>query len=105
MRVIALIAVCLLLTTAVSAETIVRNTGKTFCHRHEYIDYYEPDTDTHAYVPERRNPMGVGLDVIVWESKNKNFSLSAEGRHDFQNDEWSAFAVGKVNLFQIIKGE
>ncbi len=61
--------------------------------------------DHDLYRPPERNPMGAGIDVVLFESDNPLIEeVTAEGRYDMQNDEMSAYVVVKVNAFKAIKG-
>lgn len=62
---------------------------------------------THQYdVPERDNPMGAGLDLIVYENRDSSFqAVTIEGKYDFKNEEASVFAVATVNLWKFFTGK
>lgn len=57
-------------------------------------DIYLPDT--------RRNPIGVGLDLVVYQGGGILEEAVVETKYDFQNEETSAYLVGKVNLFKTV---
>lgn len=88
-------------------ETSVGGRNSYHYHTHEYIDI-DTDTDTDtwrppAYVPERRNPVGVGVDALVWE--DGNYGAEVQYRYDGQNSEHSTYLVGQVNIFKLLGGE
>lgn len=64
------------------------NTNEDFSHSHD------------IYIPTRRNPMGIGLNVIVYQGGNLLEKAIVETKHDFGNDESSYYLVGEVNLFK-----
>ena len=64
-------------------------------------DYLNHNHD--IYIDQRRNPLGIGLDVVVFESDSILEDVTIESRYDFQNDEMSGYAVARVNLFQAAK--
>ena len=68
-------------------------------HSHSYID-----TDTQrpaTFVPERRNPVGPGLDLILYEGYGVFEEFGIEGRWDVQNDEVSTYFVSRLNLHRL----
>lgn len=67
------------------------NTNPDFYHSHP------------VYIDQRRNPLGVGLDLVVFQSPSILEEVSVQSKYDFQNDEISGFLVGKVNLFKMVK--
>ena len=59
--------------------------------------------DHDIYLPDaRRNPLGIGLDLVVYESEGIFEAATIESRYDWQNEETSAFIVGRVNLFKAV---
>ena len=59
---------------------------------------------THStYIEQRRNPVGVGLDLVVYEGEGLLEAGTVETKYDWQNDEGSVFVVGKINLYKSIK--
>lgn len=62
----------------------------------EYLDH------THQYdKTDRDNPMGLGVDAIVWQNEAKNVAVEVQEKYDIQNEENSVFAVVKLNLFEM----
>lgn len=55
---------------------------------------------THPSFPERRNPVGLGADVVLFEGAEGEVldQVHTEYRWDFQNDEHSVFAVATTKL-------
>jgi hypothetical protein len=51
----------------------------------------------------RQNAAGVGLDAILWQSPKEVFGVAAEYRYDERNDEHSAYVVGQLNLWKLLK--
>lgn len=69
-----------------------------------YLNNQECLNHTHQYDKEDRdNPMGVGADITVWQNEAKNIAVEVQEKYDFSNEENSAFAVVKLNLFEILK--
>ncbi len=60
--------------------------------------------DHNIYRPPVRNPVGVGLDLIVYESDTILEDIAIETKYDWQNDESSVYAVARVNVFKAVKG-
>ena len=77
-----------------------------------FADYYEQESDDHSHDvrhPERRNPLGVGADVILHEGSEGELlnKVHGEYRWDWQNDEHSVFAIVTTKLEDVwgaIKG-
>lgn len=68
----------------------------THNHPYEYNDY------------ERNNPLGLGLDLVVYEFEGtvQEFGLDSvevQQRFDFNNTEYSGYIVGKANLWRLGK--
>ena len=73
-------------------------------HTHTYTDNYEPDTDTwrpEAYIEQRRDPLGAGLDLILFENESGTMSFTSENKYDFGNDEYSTFGVVTLNVWKM----
>ena len=60
-------------------------------HTHYYRDY------------ERNLEYGAGLDVVLFETPNELFAVSAENRYDFGNSEYSGYLVGTVKIGELFK--
>lgn len=56
-----------------------------------------------VYIDQRRNPLGVGLDLVVYEGAGILENVAIQSKYDFQNDEMSGFLVGRVNVFKTVK--
>lgn len=68
------------------------NTNPDFYHSHQ------------IYGDERRDPLGVGIDLVVFQSSSILLEeVSIQSKYDLQNKEISGFLVGKVNLFKMVK--
>lgn len=69
----------------------------------EHIHQYENTWRPAPFVPERRNPVGFGLDLILFEGCGAFEEFSIEGRYDFQNDEVSTYFVSRINLHKFFQ--
>ena len=89
---------------AIAGET--KDTGRKWFHDHTYID---DDSFVDRYSENKRyNPMGLGLDAIVYEFDRtlNNWGMEAvevQQKADFSNKEYSVFVVGKANLWRAVK--
>ena len=61
---------------------------------------------THGvYIDQRRNPAGVGVDAVLYQSNSPLLEeVTAEYRYDINNDEHITYAVARVNVFSAVKG-
>jgi len=84
-------------TTPIEPATDWLNNNGDFFHNHSY--------DRNSQAEEYKDPLGVGLDVKVFDfGETTPFSsVVVEGRRDFNNDEWSAFAVLQLDLTRLYK--
>lgn len=105
---------------AVVVATLLIGVGGSPCPADEndttanYINTFDADYDVSMlngilahdhplYLPDaRRSPAGVGLDLVVYQGGGIFEEAVIEGKYDFQNDEVSAYIVGKVNLFKAV---
>jgi len=55
--------------------------------------------------PERENPMGAGVDLILYEFQNTKWlnEIKVEARHDFRNNETSVFAVIEIPINKLFQ--
>lgn len=83
---------------------VQETSGATWTAPNPYLEDWLNNNDidhTHdIYIPERRNPIGVGLDLVVYQGSGIFEEAVVEAKHDFGNDETSVYAVGRVNLFK-----
>ena len=64
-------------------------------HNHNYTD---------EIGVERESPLGLGLDVVVYESDKWWLEeVSVESRFDLENNENAVFFVGKLNAWKLLK--
>lgn len=75
-------------TTPIPQLTEILNENECFYHTHNFEG--------------REDPYGVGLDIIVFETQDNNFAIELQGKYDMENEEKSAYIVGKVNLWDIL---
>jgi len=62
-----------------------------------YIQHtYQYDKD------DRDNPVGLGVDVIVYQNEAKNIAVEVQEKYDVANEENSIYAVMKLNLFEML---
>ncbi len=66
------------------------NTTTNWWHNHSIYD------------PDRRNPVGVGLDLVVYESDTILEDVVLETKYDWQNNESAVYAVARVNIFKAV---
>ena len=68
------------------------------------LDYYAGHN--HAYEQaDRDNPLGLGLDLIVYKSDDWYLNqVSVETRFDLANDEQAVFFVAELDLDKLRKG-
>jgi hypothetical protein len=88
-----------------SGATYTSPNGEVCDHFIEYLNEQEYIDHTHAIDLERDPELGVGLDVVVWQSKAENpvvEEVVVEGKYDIQNEESSAYVVARVNLFELL---
>ena len=58
---------------------------------------------THQYdKDDRDNPVGLGVDVIVYQNEAKNIAVEVQEKYDVANEENSIYAVMKLNLFEML---
>jgi len=69
-----------------------------FLNNQDCIDH------THQ-IPERDNPVGVGVDLTVYQNNAETVAVVIEEKYDTQNEENSVFAVCQVNLWKMFKKE
>lgn len=64
--------------------------------------YFSHDHD--IFMPTRRSVCaGPGWDFVLYETQSPWLeSVTAEVKHDFQNDETSIYVVGSTNLFRAV---
>ena len=71
-------------------------------------DYVSTTTDwwhSHdTYLGPERNPVGAGLDLVVYESDTILEDVVIETKYDWQNNESAVYAVARVNVFKAVKG-
>jgi hypothetical protein len=96
-------------TTPIPPLTDWLNTNPDFHHNHGYIDNDSYQDRYSEYEPLRKNPLGLGLDLVVWEFDGlpKNCGVDAieiQNKWDMANREYSGYAVVKANPFRVIKG-
>lgn len=66
-------------------------------HTHDYSDQIGQ---------ERESPLGIGLDVVVYESDKWYLEeVAVESRFDLENNENAVFFVAKANLWKLLKGK
>ena len=106
-----IIALCILLFSTATAyaggelscEDGESKTGSTWYHQHCYVD-----KDTHLSHEKRKDPAGVGADLVLWQNETEKAKFIeefvAEYRYDINNEEHSIFGVVRVNLWDKIKG-
>ena len=51
----------------------------------------------------RRNPAGLGIDAILWQTSDENVGIETQYKYDIQNDEHSVYGVMKLNLWKMLK--
>ena len=62
---------------------------------------YVGQHDGHYY---RENPIGIGADLVVWKSDSKWIDeVVVESRMDLANEEFSTFAVARIDVFSWFK--
>lgn len=73
----------------------------------DYINEQECIDHTHLYEQaeqyDRDNPLGVGADIVVWQNEAKTVGVEVQEKYDFANEENSAFAVVKLNVWDMFK--
>ena len=69
-------------------------------HNHEYTDTWRPEG-----ADRRRNPIGLGTDLLLWD--NQDVNVSHKYRFDWSNDEHvNYFVVGnKKSLWDMFTGK
>lgn len=67
------------------------------------LDYLLQGVDTDTWRPERKNPAGVGIDLMLWQNANKNAGFESQYKYDMRNKEHSIYGVVKVNLWDMLK--
>lgn len=106
-----LVAICLLcFSVALAADTgpavYSSPSGKLDQQFIDFLNTQDCITHTHQFECERENPLGVGLDIVVWESSKAApviKALEIQEKYDFQNKENSVYGVLKVNLWNLVK--
>ena len=83
-------------TTPFTPATNWLNTNDYFYHTHDYEQF------------EYKNPMGIGLDAILYEfeGESKAWGLDAievQQKWDMNNSAYELFGVCKVNLWRLFK--
>ena len=105
--VLVLLAMALMVSVAYADQTSgATYTSPNGCVDQEFVDFINEQTYIdHTHQVDRDDPLGVGVDVVVYENKEKDPTVSVEvqGKLDMQNDETSVFLVGKVNLFKMFQ--
>lgn len=92
-------------TTPYAGLTTFLNENDCFYHSHEYTD--EKGID---------NPYGIGLDIKVFDFKKLNKekdnkilgfldSINIENKYDFNNENYSVFAVLSIDLTSLFQGK
>ena len=71
-----------------------------------WAGYFRDTVAKHKH-PTRDNPVGIGLDLILYENKKVLLEpqLVVESKYDFVNEEAAVFGVVKVNLWKFFKGK
>ena len=64
------------------------------------VDGINGTNGSDAVCEDRDTPIGVGADILVFQTKDKNVGFEAQYRYDLNNDESSLFGVVKVNLWE-----
>ena len=88
---------------SVNIDSEIDSDVQNFLNSQDYI------THTHQY-NERREEMGIGADIIVWQNESRNEpvveDVRIETRVDFNNDnEVNVYGVVTLNIFDIIQGD
>ena len=58
------------------------------------------------YDVNRDDPLGLGVDMVVYEDENPDAKLeevTIEARHDFENEETAVFGVIRWNVWKFFK--
>ena len=106
MRAILLGIIVLLLCVAIAKAETVTSSGTSYDTGSAWVDQLANDHLNHQHqveVPERDNPVGVGVDAVVWENQKETVGVEVQGRYDTQNEETAVYVVGKVNLWKMRK--
>lgn len=69
-------------------------------------DHVGPGIDPYLrHTHEIDDEYGAGLDLIVYQNKEKTVAGRLEYRYDYEGDGHKAYAVMEVNVWDIFKGE
>lgn len=104
MKYFAVIVAVLLLAGVAYAD----QTGTTFWHSHSYTDNVGVADRYSEYQKKRDMPMGVGLDVVLYEFEGSLndyglTSVNTEYKWDVSNNEQSIYGVVHVNAWKTVK--
>lgn len=118
MRYIALAMIALLLFCGAAGIASAGQTGPAKWDNYSgipFIDQLREDAFGHtaSYTDryndyERHNPMGIGLDAIVYEFEGSLYdygfdSISVDQTYDFANGEYSVFGKCNYNIWRLVK--
>ena len=68
-------------------------------HSHEYTD------NVGGAGEDERTPYGIGADIVVLKTDTSLFEeVAVEPRYDLNNNEWSVYAVARVDLWDALQG-
>lgn len=89
------------------------NVGCVVCSEiAEFLNEQDCIDHKHQFdIEEKESPMGVGVDLIVWQldqeksPKNLIEQVSIQEKYDIANNENTVYAVATVNLFKLFKKE
>ena len=100
---------CMLFVSAAFAEETTRGNYVTPNeHLTEWLNTNEYISHTHGYdTPDpRKNQVGLGVDLVVWENQKEHQVMQAveiQEKYDINNNENAVYAVAKVNVFNLFK--
>jgi hypothetical protein len=70
----------------------------------DYLNETGAANHSHNYnQPDRDNPMGIGADLVVYQTESKNVGVEIQEKYDFANKENSVYVVAKINVFDMFK--
>lgn len=103
-KVLVLCMMAVLLCGVAGAE----QTGSSWFHSHSYTDKDSYVDRYSEFEPERGNPLGIGLDLVVYEFEGtiQRWGLDTveiQQKWDMSNNEYSGYIVGKANLWRLGK--
>lgn len=95
------------LTTIAKAETRTTDKISNSNPRYGYIfddavaEYEDTDTDANT---QKGNELGAGADIVLYQTEGILEDVLVEYRYDAHNQDHKGYLVGRINLWQKIKG-